>query len=367
MPSFFTKAIRDENFFRYIVASCLVIVFLSYLTQSVRGILTPFIGGFIGAYILDRPVRCLERYKIGRGFASALIILALLIIIALVVVIALPYLQKELLTLAQNLPALAQRLLDSFTPFIEKASSKLGVGFEISSLKDQFARYMGDILQWIIQFFVGLLSNGMVLANLLSLVILTPIITFYLLKDWPRLIHRVDTLLPLRQAPMVRQIAKKIDHTLSDYARGQAVVCLILMVLYALALSLTGLDQAIFIGLLTGFFSFIPFIGMLGGGLISLSLAFNQFDSWSSILSVMTVYAVIPLIEANFLTPRFVGEKIGLHPVWILFAILAGGNWFGFVGILFALPVAAIIGLIARLLLDYAYSASPETKEVIHG
>jgi predicted PurR-regulated permease PerM len=365
MPSFFTKAIKNENFYRYVVASCLIVALLAYMTQSVRGILTPFIAGFIGAYILDRPVRCLERYNMGRELASTFVIVALLVILALIVIIALPYLQQELLILAQSLPTLAQRLLDSFGPFIKKISSKLGVTFEVSSLRSQFSHYVGDVLQWVIQFFVNLLSNGMALANLLSLVVLTPVITFYLLKDWPRLIYRADTLLSPRHAPLIRQIAKKIDRTLSAYAKGQAIVCLILMVLYAFALSLTGLHQAIFIGLLTGFFSFIPFIGMLGGCIISLSLAFNQFGSWASILSVMVVYTVIPLIEANFLTPRFVGEKIGLHPVWILFAILAGGNWFGFVGILFALPVAAIIGLFARLLLDYAHSSvEPEIRYV---
>ena len=229
MPSFFTKAIKNEYFYRYVVASCLIGALLVYVMQSMKGILTPFVGGFIGAYILDRPVRCLERYKFGRGFASALIILALIVVIALVVVVALPYLQQELLILVQSLPSLAQRLLDFCTPFIEKAATKLGISFEITSLKVQFSRYMGDILQWIIQFFVNLLSNGMVLANLLSLIILTPIITFYLLKDWPRLIYRIDTLLSPKHAPMIRQIANKIDQTLSAYAKGQAIVCFILM------------------------------------------------------------------------------------------------------------------------------------------
>lgn len=353
MQSSFSKAFRNENFFRYLVVWTIIGIVIAFLVRSISGIIAPFVAGFIGAYILNRPVQKLEGYKIGRNLASALVILSLLVVVGLVVTIALPYLQKELIVLAQSIPTFAQRIFRALHPFLTGISEKLGITVETASLSQELSHYTGDILQWSLQAFINLLSNGMVLANLLSLVVLTPVITFYLLKDWPNLVRFIRGLLPKTYAASILQTTKKIDTMLSDYAKGQAIVCLILMVLYSIALSLTKLDQAIFVGILTGFFSFIPFIGMLVGCLVSLSIAFNQFTDWASILGVTSVFVIVPLIEANFLTPRFIGEKIGLHPVWILFALLAGGNWFGFVGILFALPIAAIIGILTRLIFSH--------------
>ncbi|NBT85169.1 MAG: AI-2E family transporter [Alphaproteobacteria bacterium] len=363
MQSSFTKALKNENFFRYLVIWTIIGVIITYLVQSISGILSPFVAGFIGAYILNRPVQKLEKYKITRNIAAALVILTLLVVIGLIVVVALPYLQNELIILAQSIPSFAQRIFHSLHPLLSGISEKLGTTVEVSSLSHELSRYTGDILQWSLQALINLLSNGMVLANLLSLIVLTPVITFYLLKDWPNLIQFIDGLLPKSYASSIRHTAKKIDIMLSDFAKGQTVVCLILMVLYATALSFTGLNQSVFVGILTGFFAFIPFIGMLIGCLVSLSIAFNQFTDWPSILSVASVFVIVPLIEANFLTPRFIGGKIGLHPVWILFALLAGGNWFGFVGILFALPIAAIIGILTRLTFHYNVSSEMASYE----
>jgi len=352
MPNSFSAFLKNENFFRQLVAAAFACLILGYLIRSISDILTPFVAGLIGAYILDRPVRKFQSYKIPRSLAAGLVILTLLIVLALILVIAMPYFQRELVTFAQTLPALAQKIIHSLNPFFLSLSEKFGTSVEVSFLSQEFGHHMGDILQWSLQAFINLLSNGMVLANLLSLIILTPIITFYLLKDWPQLLGFLDRSLPKSCASSVRATAQKIDGMLSDYAKGQTIVCFILMVLYSLALSAAGLNQAVLVGILTGFFAFIPFIGMLVGCLVSLSLAFGQFTDWPSILGVASVFVFVPLIEANFLTPRFIGNKIGLHPVWVLFALLAGGNWFGFVGILFALPIAAIVGILARLLLS---------------
>ncbi|MBY0280623.1 MAG: AI-2E family transporter [Alphaproteobacteria bacterium] len=357
MQSSFTKVLKNENFFRYLVIWATTGAIIVYLVQSISGILAPFVAGFIGAYVLNRPVQKLEKYKISRTLASAFVILTLLVIIGLIVVVALPYLQKELVILAQSIPTFAQRVFHSLHPFLNSISEKLGTTVEAPSLSHELSRYTGDILQWSLQALINLLSNGMVLANLLSLIVLTPVITFYLLKDWSNLTKFIDGLLPKTYAPSIRHTTKMIDVMLSDYAKGQSIVCLILIFLYAAALSFVGLNQSVFVGILTGFFSFIPFIGMLVGCLVSLSIAFNQFSDWASILTVASIFVIIPLIEANFLTPRFIGGKIGLHPVWILFALLAGGNWFGFVGILFALPIAAIVGILTRLLFNHNTSS----------
>ncbi len=325
--------------------------------RTLSGILLPFIAGFIGAYVLNRPARCLEHLKISRGVASALLILAVIIILALVGLIALPYLQQELFLFAQSIPKLAEKAFTFVTPILDKTSQNIGAQ-DIDELKSQLTNQVGVVLKWSIDVLINILGNGMALANILSLVVLTPIIMFYLLKDWPKLINHVDSFLPKSHVNTIRKNAKIIDTTLAAYARGQAIVCLILMCLYSVSLWSLGLKQGIFIGILTGFLSFIPYIGMLVGFTVSMGISFSQFSDWSSIGSIGLVFIVISLIEANFLTPRFIGDKIGLHPVWIIFALLSGGTLFGFVGILLALPIAATLGVLVRILMDW-YLSSP--------
>jgi len=213
-------------------------------------------------------------------------------------------------------------------------------------------------LTWSVRVLTNLLNNGMALANILSLVILTPVITFYLLKDWPRMIAKINSLLPLKWATQIREHTVTIDHTLSSYAKGQAIICLILMVLYSTGLWAVGLKQGIIVGILTGFMSFIPYIGMLIGYMTSLGVSFAAFTDWSSIGFVTMVFVIIGLIEGNVLIPRFIGKKVGLHPVWIIFALLAAGTWFGFIGILLALPITATLGVITRILIDW-YTNTP--------
>lgn len=330
---------------------------LLFTLHTLNGILLPFIAGSIGAYVLNRPARCLEHLNFSRGVASAILILAVIIILALVGLIALPYLQQELLLFAQSVPKLAERALTFLTPLFDKTSQNIEA-HDIDELKTQLTNQVGVVLKWSIDVLINILGNGMALANLLSLIVLTPIIMFYLLKDWQKLIDHIDQYLPKSYANTIRKNAKIIDTTLAAYARGQAIVCLILMCLYAVSLWSLGLKQGIFIGILTGFLSFIPYIGMLVGFTVSMGVSFSQFSEWSSIGSVSLVFVIIPLIEANFLTPRFIGDKIGLHPVWIIFALLSGGTLFGFVGILLALPIAATLGVLIRILMDWYLSSS---------
>lgn len=167
------------------------------------------------------------------------------------------------------------------------------------------------------------------------------------------MITKIDNLLPAKWASQIRKHTTTVDRTLSSYAKGQAIICLILMVLYATSLWAIGLKQGIIVGILTGFMSFIPYIGMLIGYMTSLGISFAEFTSWSGIGCVTLVFIIISLIEGNVLIPRFIGQKVGLHPVWIIFALLAAGTWFGFMGILVALPVTAALGVIARIMIDW--------------
>lgn len=319
---------------------------------SLGSILMPFLAGLIGAYALNPLATWLSKGRLSRGLASAFLVLSFIIILITLMFVALPYLQQQLFLLASSIPRLIERLFQSIAPTLESISQDYGTP-SAAELKTQVISHLGDILTWSVRVLTNLLSNGMALANLLSLVILTPVVTFYLLKDWPRMIFRIDGLLPARWAAQIRAHTTTVHRTLSSYAKGQAIICLILMVLYATGLWIVGLKQGIIVGVLTGLLSFIPYIGMLIGYMTSLGISFADFTGWSSIGLVTLVFASISLVEANVLVPRFIGRKIGLHPVWIIFALLAAGTWFGFMGILLALPITAALGVVARILISW--------------
>ena len=328
---------------------------------SLGSVLMPFLTGFVGAYALNWPATWLSQRYLSRGIASAFLVLSLIIILITLMLVALPYLQQQLFLLASSIPRLIERLFQNIAPTLESISNDYGTP-SAAELKTQVISHLGDILTWSVRVITNLLSNGMALANLLSLVILTPLITFYLLKDWPRIVTKIDNLLPTQWASQIRKHTTTVDRTLSSYAKGQAIICLILMVLYSTSLWAIGLKQGVIVGILAGFLSFIPYIGMLIGYMTSLGLSFAEFTSWSAIGCVTLVFITINLIEANVLVPRFIGQKIGLHPVWIIFALLAAGTWFGFMGILVALPVTAALGVITRILIDW-YIETPFYQE----
>jgi predicted PurR-regulated permease PerM len=190
--------------------------------------------------------------------------------------------------------------------------------------------------------------GGIAIANLLSLIFITPVVTFYMLRDWDRLIAHIDSLLPREYAATVREQAKAIDHTLAGFARGQASVCLVLAAYYASGLMLVGLPFGLVVGLAAGLLTFIPYLGAATGFVVGMAIALANFDSWTAIIAVAIVFAIGQVIESNVLTPRLVGNRVGLHPVWVIFALLAGGALFGFVGILLAVPSAAAIGVLVR-------------------
>jgi predicted PurR-regulated permease PerM len=223
------------------------------------------------------------------------------------------------------------------------------VGAEgVAEMRDMLAASSGDIVKWLGRFATGLVTQLEALANLMSLLLITPIVSFYLLRDWDDLVAKVDSWLPRAHLETIREQFREIDRTLAGFLRGQVTVCLILGAFYGIGLSLVGLDFGFIIGFATGLISFVPFFGMLIGFVVGLALAFAQFDSWLSIGLVAAVFVAGQVIEGNFLTPKMVGERVGLHAVWVIFALLACGALFGFVGVLLAVPLAAVIGVLVR-------------------
>ncbi|MGC9368292.1 MAG: AI-2E family transporter [Paracoccaceae bacterium] len=313
------------------------------LLWLLSGVMLPFVLGMAVAYFLDPVADWLEEHGFSRTWATVTITAVAGLVFTLAALLVVPALVDQAAALVNVAPKLFSQLqaflTERFPSLIDEGStlrkSLLAVGDTIQSKG-------GELVNAIV-------SSAMNVINLALLVVLVPVITFYLLMDWDRMVSRIDELLPRDHAPVIRQIAGDIDRTLASFIRGQGTVCLILGTFYASALMLTGLQFGLIVGFIAGLISFIPYIGALVGGALALGLAVFQFwGEWWMIGAVGAVFAAGQVIEGNVLTPKLVGGSVGLHPVWLIFALSAFGALFGFVGMLVAVPVAASIGVVAR-------------------
>lgn len=328
-------------------ALALAIIVSGVLLYLLSGVLLPFVAGVLVAYFLDPAADALERRGASRTFATALITGAFFLILGLVAVILFPLVQGQVVGLAARVPSWIEALRTQVEPWVEHLQASL-TPEQVSKLREAATNYAGEIARWLGTALARLLSGGAAAFHLLSLLIITPLVSFYLLRDWDRIVARFDDLLPRDVAPAIRSVVIDIDDTIAAWVRGQATVCLILAAWYGLGLTLVGLEFGLVVGGLTGMISFIPYFGMGIGMIVALAIAVTQFGDWVPIAMVVGVFAVGQVVEGYVLTPRLVGEKIGLHPVWVIFALLAGGALFGFTGVLLSVPVAAVVGVLVR-------------------
>jgi predicted PurR-regulated permease PerM len=308
--------------------------------------------GLLVAYAMNPAVRGLEKWGISRPFGTTLMILAFFIIIGVILIIAIPFIQTELLRLASRVPQYGDRLLKVIQPILDEATQYIQPN-DVEKLRSFATSYTGDVITWGIRVLANILSNSLALANLISLIVITPIVAFYFLRDWNRIIQTIDNLLPRPYEPKIKDLFLDINETIGGYAKGQALVCLILAIYYSIALSIAGLDFSLVVGPLVGIMAFIPYVGALVGFMLSIGIAFSQFSDWHSVALIAGIFAFGQTTEGYLLIPYLVGDRIGLHPVWVIFALLAGGVLYGFIGILFALPVGAACGVLVRHLIKY--------------
>ena len=337
------------------VAALAIFAALLWLLSPV---LMPFIAGMALAYLLDPLTRRVERTGLGRALSALIVIV--LIIVAIVVVIALvtPILGGQLFAFIDNIPKYMERLQALISGPNHEWLTKM-FGGQMSDPGKSVGGLMAQGATWLAAFLASLWSGGRALVSVLSLLIITPVVAFYLLCDWDRLIVTVDNWIPLPHRETVRGLAREMDAAIAGFVRGQAVICMILGVFYAIGLTLAGLHFGFLIGSATGVMSFIPFVGALTGFLVAGGVAIAQFwPNWMPILAVGGVFAIGQVLEGYILSPNLVGKRVGLHPVWLMFSLLAFGYLFGFVGLLVAIPLAAAIGVLTRFALRQ-YLASP--------
>ncbi|GAA6195582.1 AI-2E family transporter [Pseudophaeobacter arcticus] len=337
-------ALPAKKQFKYWGIAALV---FSIVMWSLGDVLLPFVLGAAIAYLIDPVADRLETMGLSRSTSTAVIVVFLMLIFLLALLVLLPTLINQLIDLTETLPK-AFRDLRAFAQ-----THFPSVFTEGSRAQQTIASIVGTLQGKGIELVEGIAGSAVSLLNVLVLFIIVPVVAVYLLLDWDRMIARVDELLPRDHAPIIRRLMSQIDAVLASFIRGMGTVCLILGSYYAVTLMLVGLNFGLAVGFIAGMVTFIPYLGALIGGALAIGLALFQFwGDWWSIGIVGAIFAFGQVIEGNYLTPKLVGNSVGLHPVWLLLALSVFGALFGFVGMLVAVPLAAALGVVARFLVE---------------
>ncbi len=336
-----------------------IAVFVSGLMLWLLGdILLPFVLGGAIAYCLDPIADRLEAWGLSRAISVTLISIFALIVFVILFLLVIPTLIQQTTQLIEAGPDVVRSLQNQLSerfPQLEDENSM--VRQQLLKLGEAIQARGGELVN-------GILNSALGIVNVLVLAVIVPVVTFYLLLDWDRMIARIDELMPRDHSPAIRNLATEIDRTLASFIRGQGTVCVVLGTYYAAALMIAGLNFGLIVGFIAGLITFIPYVGALVGGALAVGLALFQYwgvvpimeggevvghaTDWMRIAIVGGIFMVGQFLEGNILTPKLVGSSVGLHPVWLLFALSVFGALFGFVGLLVAVPVAAMLGVLVR-------------------
>lgn len=340
--------LRTHVYF-WLTALAVLIVFL-YLF---RGILLPFVAGMGLAYCLDPLADWFERRGFSRMMATVVILFLFLIVFVLSLVIIIPLLGAQTASFIERLPALVSQLQMRVSEFNAGWLERF-VGEDRTSVQQSFSELLTEGAGWLTSLLRSVWSGGQAILDIASLFVVTPVVAFYLLYDWDRMVAKVNSWLPRDNAEIIRNLATEINTALAGFVRGQGLVCVLLGAFYAIGLSLAGLNFGLLIGLLAGLLSFIPYVGSITGFLLAIGVALVQFwPDYIHIVLIAVIFGVGQFLEGNVLQPRLVGRSVGLHPVWLMFALFAFGSLFGFVGLLVAVPLAAAVGVLVRFALTH--------------
>lgn len=312
-----------------------------------RSVLLPFVAGIIIGYLLDPLATRFQKLGMNRGWATIAVMVLVILIMVPAFILLINLIDEQLGIFIKVVPNYVGSLIKKAEPLLADLESRFD-GFSAERIKEYMRSSMSNNLAILGKIIRGIVTSSMAIINLISLLLITPVVAFYMLRDWNTFIAKVRSLLPRRSKRSIEVQAREIDRTLSGFIRGQVSVCVILGTFYAVGLHLVGLDLGLMVGFLAGIISFIPYVGSISGFIVSIILAFAQFNSLMPIVNVVIVFLIGQFLEGNFLTPKLVGDNVGLHPVWVMFALLAGGVLLGFLGLMIAVPVAAVIGVLIR-------------------
>jgi predicted PurR-regulated permease PerM len=330
-----------------------------------REILLPFVAGMALAYLLAPAANRLERMGVHRMAATLLLVGGVVLAFVVLLLLFVPIFVGQLGAFIDNMPGYVFKLQslanESTRAWLRNLVGEGVADAQISDLVKQGTAWAGTFAR-------SLWTGGQTLLSIFSLAVVTPVVAFYLLYDWNRMVAKVDSWVPLQHRETVHGLAREMDHAIAGFLRGQTAVCLILGSFYAVALTMTGLNFGLLIGLVSGLITFIPYVGSMTGLVLAGGVAVAQFwPGYGMIALVLGIFFVGQFIEGYVLQPKLVGESTGLHPVWLMFALFAFGYLFGFVGLLIAVPVAAMIGVLLRFALRRYLESSFYTGEPATG
>jgi len=329
------------------------LVLVGFLVYSLREILLPFVAGMAVAYLLDPAADKLENWGLSRAWATAVLTAVFFSLVTALVLVLYPVLQNEVVGFVNRLPQYVADARDWLVPLIALAREPLPFIESPDQVVDAATGLTEKYTGWFATAVGRLWSSGLAFFNLISLVLITPVVAFYLLRDWDEIVARIDALMPRRQAPVIREQLGHIHKVLAGFVRGQILVSLSLGVIYAIGLTAVGLEFGLVIGLGTGILSFVPFVGMVFGLATALIVGLLQWGLDPGHLALLVaVFAAGQVLESAVLQPKLLGDSVRLHPVWVIFGVLAGGFLFGFVGVLLAVPVTAAVGVLVRFSVD---------------
>ncbi len=338
------QATRTQRF--ALIAGLLVAGWLALTLFA--SVLTPFVAAAVLAYALDPPTTRLTRLGLTRGGAAAVMMLALIAGVLLFALLLYPLLLLQIKLLVTRIPHYALLVQGWASEQLTHLQDNFGSDVVNDKLRDVVSGQAASLLSVLLSTATSVVSSGFAIFNVLSLAIVTPVLGFYFLRDWPKLAIMIGSWVPRRYAGVISAQAREVDRILSAWVRGQAMCCLILAFFYASALTLAGLDLGLIVGLSAGLLSFIPYVGSISGGVTAIGLALAQFPDWRHVGVVVGVLIVGQILEGYVIYPRFLGDRVELPAVWVIFALFAGGAAFGLAGVMLAVPVAATIGVLAR-------------------
>ncbi|MCZ2204406.1 AI-2E family transporter [Bartonella sp. A05] len=335
-------------------------------------ILLPFVAGIVLAYFLNPIIQLLEKIGIRRVLGTILITLFIIVIFVAALIILIPIISWQIQQFMTNgLPIYVNRI-QTFLVEHDFDWARRYFGSDPNELHTNIKALLGQSSDFITSLLNSLLKSGKSIVNIVSLFVVAPVVAFYMLLDWPHMVKAVDSWIPRDYLETVRSIFYQMDRAIAGFVRGQGTVCLILGGYYAIGLTITELNFGLLIGIFIGLISFIPYIGTMIGFVLSVGVAWVQFypNDWGSIIIVMTIFFIGQFIEGYILQPKLVGSSVGLHPVWLIFALFAFGSLFGFTGMILAVPAAAAVGVLVRFALQtylnsqmYSRSRSSEPLE----
>jgi predicted PurR-regulated permease PerM len=321
-------------------------------------ILLPFVAGMVLAYFLDPVADRLQRLGLSRLLATIVILVLFVVTFTVLLIILVPVLASQMSDFIARLPSYVSRLQELIASR-DSQWLKDFIGVDASVIRnslDSLLRQGAGFLTTLLQ---SIWSSGKTLIDVVALFVVTPVVAFYMLLDWDRMVSKIDQLIPRNHLYTVRGIATDMNKAIAGFVRGQGTVCLLLGMIYAVGLTVVGLNFGLLIGLFAGLISFIPYVGSLVGLVLALCVALVQFwPEWGGIVGVAVAFGIGQFIEGNILQPKLVGQSVGLHPVWLMFALFAFGSVMGFTGMLIAVPTAAAIGVLVRFVIN-RYQQSP--------